>query len=67
VGIQIPSVFLFEGYLERYGLEEWARGRYAGLAVKASACIKRGACESRCPYELPIRDMLEKAAKAFGE
>ena len=67
VGIQIPSVFLFEGYLERYGLEEWARGRYAGLAVKASACIKCGACESRCPYELPIRDMLEKAAKAFGE
>ena len=67
VGIQIPSVFLFEGYLERYGLEEWARGRYAGLAVKASACIKCGACETRCPYELPIRDMLERAAKAFGE
>ena len=67
VGIQIPSVFLFEGYLERYGLEEWARGRYAGLKVKASECIKCGACETRCPYELPIRDMLERAAKAFGE
>lgn len=67
VGIQIPSVFLFEGYLERYGLEEWARGRYAGLSVKASECIKCGVCETRCPYELPIRDMLEKAAKAFGE
>ena len=67
VGIQIPSVFLFEGYLERYGLEEWARGRYAGLPVKASACIKCGACETRCPYELPIRSMLEKAAKEFGE
>ena len=67
VGINIPSVFLFEGYLERYGLEEWARGRYAGLPVKASACIKCGACETRCPYELPIREMLERAAKAFGE
>lgn len=67
VGIQIPSVFLFEGYLERYGLEEWARGRYAGLSVKASECIKCGVCETRCPYELPIRDMLESAAKAFGE
>lgn len=66
VGIQIPSVFLFEGYLERYGLEEWARGRYAGLPVKASECIKCGVCETRCPYELPIRDMLERAAKAFG-
>ena len=67
VGIQIPSVFLFEGYLERYGLEEWARGRYAGLAVKASECIECGLCEERCPYELPIRDMLKKAAEAFGE
>ena len=67
VGIQIPSVFLFEGYLERYGLEEWARGRYAGLAVKASECIECGLCEERCPYELPIREMLKKAAEAFGE
>ena len=67
VGIQIPSVFLFEGYLERYGLEEWARGRYAGLAVKASECIECGLCEERCPYELPIRDMLKRAAEAFGE
>lgn len=67
VGINIPSVFLFEGYLERYGLDDWARGRYATLSVKASACIKCGACETRCPYELPIRQMLERAAKAFGE
>ncbi|MBO4384812.1 MAG: aldo/keto reductase [Clostridia bacterium] len=67
VGINIPGVFLFEGYLERYGLEDWARGRYAALPVKASACIKCGMCETRCPYELPIRQMLERAAKAFGE
>lgn len=67
VGINIPSVFLFEGYLERYGLEDWARGRYASLPVKASECIECGACETRCPYELPIRDMLKKAAAEFGE
>ena len=67
VGINIPSVFLFEGYLERYGLEDWARGRYAALPVKASECIECGACETRCPYELPIRDMLKKAAAEFGE
>lgn len=66
-GISIPSVFLFGGYLERYGLEKWARERYATLSVKASACVDCGACESRCPYELPIRDMLKKCAAAFGE
>ena len=67
VGISIPSVFLFGGYLERYGLEKWARERYATLPVKASACVDCGACEGRCPYELPIREMLKKYATAFGE
>lgn len=66
-GISIPSVFLFGGYLERYGLENWARERYATLSVKAGACVDCGACESRCPYQLPIREMLKKYATAFGE
>lgn len=67
VGINIPSVFLFEGYLLRYGLEDWARDRYATIPVKASACVECGVCETRCPYELPIRAMMKKAAAEFGE
>lgn len=67
VGISIPNVFLFAGYLERYGLAEWAKSRYATLAVKASACVECGECEKRCPYGLPIRNMLKKCAKEFGE
>ena len=66
-GIAIPNVFLFEGYLTRYGLEDWARSRYASMAKKASACIGCGACENRCPYNLPIRKMLKRAAEKFGE
>ena len=67
VGINISGVFLFQGYLERYGLEEWARGRYETLPVKASDCIDCGACEPRCPYNLPIRQMLKEAAQKFGK
>lgn len=67
VGIAIPNVFTMEGYLRRYGLADWAKGRYAALPAKASACIGCGACEDRCPYHLPIRKMLKKAAEAFGE
>ena len=66
-GINISGCFLFHGYLSRYGLEEWARGRYATIPVKASACIECGACENRCPYNLPIRMMLKKVAADFGE
>ena len=67
VGIQIPSVFLFQGYLDRYGLADWAKDRYGAMAVKASACIQCGACEPRCPYGLPIRQMMKEAAVKFGE
>ncbi len=66
-GISISGCFLFHGYLARYGLADWARDRYAGLPVKASACIQCGACEGRCPYNLPIRQMLKKVAADFGE
>ena len=66
-GINISGVFLFEGYLSRYGLQDWAKSRYATLPVKASACIGCGACEDRCPYNLPIRKMLKAAAEKFGE
>ncbi len=66
-GINISSCFLFEGYLSRYGLADWAKGRYAAMSRKASDCIGCGACETRCPYNLPIRDMLKKVAAVFGE
>ncbi len=66
-GINISGVFLMEGYLSRYGLEDWARARYGTMEKKASACIGCGVCETRCPYQLPIRQMLKDAAQKFGE
>ena len=66
-GINISGCFLFDGYLSRYGLGEWAKGRYNAMGKHASDCIGCGACESRCPYNLPIREMLKKVASHFGE
>ena len=67
VGISIPNMFVFEGYLSRYGLADWAKGRYDAQPKTASDCIGCGICETRCPYHLPIRQMLEHTAKAFGK
>ena len=64
VGIHIPQLFVLEGYLTRYGLAEWAKGRYEA-ETKASACIECGACEGRCPYHLPIREMMKRVAREF--
>lgn len=68
VGIDIPSAFLFRNYFEHYeGLKDWAAQRYSTVAHKAGECIGCGACEKRCPYELPIREMLKDVAKCFGK
>lgn len=64
-GISISVLFLLEGYLSRYGLEDWAKTRYNGMEKKASDCIECGVCETRCPYNLPIREMLKTTAKRF--
>ena len=62
VGINIPAILLFEGYYNRYDLKEWAVARYSQLTKVASDCIGCGICETRCPYDLNIRQMLKKAA-----
>ena len=66
VGIDIPSNFLMVNYRRKYGLSGWAESRYQSLAHHAGECVQCGACESRCPYNLPIREMLMDVAKVFG-
>ena len=67
VGINISAVFLCEGYYSRYDLKEWALDRYSKLQKTAADCIGCGVCEERCPYQLPIRQMLKKAGAAMGK
>ncbi|WP_350342705.1 aldo/keto reductase [Proteinivorax tanatarense] len=64
-GIKIHSCFIFHGYHKRYGLKDWALPRYKSLPVPASACTECGLCETKCPYELPIREMLKEVVGDF--
>ena len=64
-GIGIPGLFVLEGYLNRYGLRDWAMARYASQAAKASDCIQCGICETRCPYHLPIREKMKQLVRDF--
>lgn len=66
VGINIPMNFLLEGYYSRYNLKEWSKDRYKGLDINASNCIECGKCENKCPYELPIREMLKDVSNILG-
>ena len=65
MGINISFCFTINGYLTRYGLKDWAIGRYKGMAVEHNACIECGMCESHCPYHLPIIEMLKDVYSNF--
>ncbi len=64
-GISIYTMFLLEGYYSRYNLKDWSQMRYNNAEKKASDCVDCGACETRCPYNLPIRQMLKKVEGIF--
>lgn len=67
VGININMCFLMNNYLHKYNLVEWAKERYDALPLHAGDCIECGVCETRCPYNLPIREMLRNIAADFGK
>lgn len=64
-GINISGMFTIDLYNTTYGLHDWAKARYDANEVKPSACIDCGVCESRCPYDLPIRKKLKEVERGF--
>ncbi len=66
-GIGIPAALIAEGYSLRYGLQTYAEQRYAASGNPASTCVDCGLCEERCPYHLPIRQMLKRVVQTFGK
>lgn len=64
--IDIPLQFLMEGYYTRYNLKDWAKTRYDAMESKASNCVECGLCETKCPYNLPIRKMLKNVVAKLG-
>ena len=67
VGINIPLMFLCEGYYLRYNLKDWAKSRYKLMKVLPSKCIKCGKCELTCPQHLKIRELLVEVSDIFDQ
>ncbi len=52
--------------LSQNGLPETVREHYKALKSHASDCVACGACENRCPFSVPVRERMRKAAETFG-
>ena len=60
-GILIPVILRHLFYAKTYGLTDWARVRYSMVEIKADQCKRCGECIDKCPYDLPVPDLLEEA------
>ena len=66
-GIEVATVTKFLNLARAQGeVPETVREHYAVLKAKGGDCVGCGACEKRCPFEVPIRENMAEAARTFG-
>ena len=65
--IPISSVMSFPTMVKRMPRKNLHTGWIAGLMEKAAECTQCGLCEERCPYQLPIREMVAENAALYQE
>ena len=66
-GIDVAAVTKFLNLCRAQGsVPETVREHYALLPHKAGTCIACGACETRCPFSVPIVENMRQAAACFG-
>ncbi len=58
--ISISTVMTFPALVKRLPPQTLFSGHWAEVMEKAAYCNQCGECEERCPYGLPIREMIEK-------
>ncbi len=67
-GIDIANVTKFLNLTIAQGeVPETVREHYAALSHYAGECIQCGACETRCPFGVPIIENMTKAAAVFHQ
>ena len=67
-GISVANVTKFYNLARAQGaVPETVREHYALLPHRADECVACGACETRCPFGVPIMENMKHAAALFRE
>ena len=66
-GIPISTVMIIRSFEKRFPPERFFIGRLSEAMDKATECSECGECEERCPYDLPIREMISEQVEWYQE
>ena len=63
--IPISTVMEFASFVKRVPPDVLFRATFIDAAEKAANCTECGDCEERCPYHLPIREMIAEQVELY--
>jgi predicted aldo/keto reductase-like oxidoreductase len=63
--IRISTVMNVRSFWRRFPAQRFKAGGIARAMDRARDCLECGECEERCPYQLPIREMIKENVAFF--
>jgi predicted aldo/keto reductase-like oxidoreductase len=66
-GVNISLVMNLRSFWKRFPVERFSTGWIADGVKSAENCIECGECEAKCPYHLPIREMIVENVAFYHE
>ena len=66
-GLNIPLLLGLDKYYTFHGIENWSREVYERLNTKVDSCTECAKCEQKCPYKLPVIEMLSQANQRLSK
>ena len=65
--IPIQFILGMRSMVKRMGVDTFRKGRVFEAITKARECSECGECEKRCPYQLPIPDLIKENLRWLDE
>ena len=66
-GVEIQTILRWANYNKFYKINKWTRDQYPKIRTRVNSCTECSECEKKCPYHLPIINMLKEADKRLSQ